>query len=351
MSIDIKVPVPAGKSIPTIDHYASLLLPFEIQGDHCHINQYGCVASEENDSLCVVQIEDNHFSLLPGPEFSPRLYRGQPVFYEECLPSLFRKPMTKAKYLTDLLKKYEFYKMMAEHSIVGHLLEWRIGDKIFKVDMEGLAAHYEFATAMIDVSRSKDVAMFFALCEKNSQGQYAPIVDENREAVLYTINLQTLLYTNNPAFHIIGFQPLPRPDAQKAYSLWVGHGENFNKFPVVSREIIKVRRKESEKYFDMFEGGTKLFPCDPVDNMAKEIRQSMEIDKEVLEKCFERHWIPRIWDKPAEVIAFLGLHGYSVRNKLLRFSEKDKKAIVEKWNSAPPLSPGRVTCRFVAKPV
>lgn len=350
MSIDIEVPVPPGKSIPTIDHYAALLLPFEIEDDHCRINQYGCVVSEEPGSLCVVQTDDSHFSLLPGPEFSPRLYRGQPTFHEVCLPSLFRKPITKAKYLTDLFKKYEFYKLLAEHPIIGHLLEWRIADKTFKIDMEGLAAHYEFATAMIDVSRSKNVATFFALCEKNDEGQYAPIVDESRQAVLYTVNLQALLYTNNPAFHVIGFQPLPRPDAQKAYSLWVSHGKNLNTFPFVSYEILKVRRKDSEKYFDMFEGGTKLFPKDTVDSMAREIRQSMEIDKEVLEMCFQKRWVPRVWDTPGEVIALLGRHGYSVKEKPLRFSDGDKRTIVEKWNNAPPLSADRVTCRFVVKP-
>jgi len=65
---------------------------------------------------------------------------------------------------------------LEECEIFGHLREWRIDGKYFKVDMEGLAAHCEFTTAMIDVSRSKDVAMFFALCEKNGTGQYAPIL-------------------------------------------------------------------------------------------------------------------------------------------------------------------------------
>lgn len=112
MSSHIEIHVPPGKHIPTIEHYAASLLPSEIEDDHCWINQYGCVTSEDTESLLVVQIDGKHFSLLPGPEFSPRLYRGQPNFYEECLPSLFRKPMTQIKYLTDLLKKYEFYNSM-----------------------------------------------------------------------------------------------------------------------------------------------------------------------------------------------------------------------------------------------
>lgn len=349
MSTHIEIPVPLGSSIPTIDHYAALLLPFEIQDDYCWINQCGCVASEDRDSLCIVQTDDKHFSLLPGPEFSPRLYRGQPVFYKECLPSIFRKP-TQIKYLADLLKKYEFYKLMAGHPIVGHLLSWCIDGKYFKIDIEGLAAHYEFATAMIDVSRSRDVAMFFALCEKNSGGRYEPILDETREVVLYTINLQALMYANNPALHVIGFQPLPRPDVQKAYSLWINHRENFNAYPFVSCEIFPVRRKESERYFDMFEGGAKLFPNDPVDDKAREIRQSREIDREVLETCFKRHWIPKVWNNPGEITKYLGRYGYSVKKKQLEFSDGNKKMIIEKWNTSATLSTDRVKCRFVAEP-
>ena len=349
MSTHVEIHVPPGKRIPTIGHYAALLLPFEIEDDHCRINQLGCVASEDSDSLCVVQTDDNHFSLLPGPEFSPRLYRGQPAFYEECLPSLFRKPMTQIKYLTDLLKKYEFYKLMAGHPIVRYLLDWRIDGNYFKVDMEGLATHYGFATAMIDLTRSKDVAMFFALCE-NIKGRYQPIVDESREVVLYTIDLKALMKSNSSDFHVIGFQPLPRPDAQKAYSLWLGHRQNLNECHFVSKEILKVCRKESEKYFDMFEGGTKLFPNDIVDAMALELRQSMEIDREVLEVCFERHLIPKVWANASEVGKFLNEFGYVVSEKRLEFSDEVRRKIVEKWNNTPPLHADKVKCRFVSEP-
>ena len=278
------------------------------------------------------------------------MYRGQPVFYNECLPTLFRKPITQIKYLTDLLKKYEFYKLMAGHPIICYLQRWYIDGKRFKIDMEGLSAHYEFATAMIDVSRSKDVAMFFALCEKNKAGEYLPIIDESREAVLYTVNLKAFLNSGNPPdFNAIGFQALPRPDAQKAYSLWIGYEENFNKKPFVSHQFIRVNRKESEKYFNIFEGGAKLFPKNPVDDISQEIRRSAEIDKEVLEVCFEKHWIPKVWKTPSEVIKFLNHYGYTVKEKQLEFSDEIKNLIIKKWNEGPALTPSRVKCRFVSE--
>jgi len=314
------------------------------------MNQYGCVASENDDALLVVQTDDIHFSLLPGPEFSPRLYRGQPAFYEACVPSLFRHPMTQIKYVTNLLKKYEFYKLMAGHPMIGYLQNWCIDGKYFKIDMEGLSAHYEFATPMIDVSRSKDVAMFFALCEKNQYNEYEPIIDESREIVLYTIDLKTLLENSNARFHIIGFQALPRPDAQKAYSVMVDYMENFSALPFVSYERFGINRKQSETYFELFEGGTKLFPNDIVDEMALQIKTSKEIDREVLEVCFEKQLIPKVWASASDLGKFLNAFGYVVAEKQLAFSEEERKEIVEKWNNNPPLYGDRVKCRFVSEP-
>ena len=343
--------VPPGAKIPTIGNYGSLLLPQEVEDDHFWINEIGYVASKDEHALCVVQIDDKHFSLFPGPEFSPRLYRGQTVFYNRCVPSLFRQPITQIGYLTALLKKYEFYKLMAGHPIIRYLQEWRIDGKHFKIDMEGLSAHYEFATPMIDVSRSKDIAMFFALCKKNERSnRYEPLKDESRKAVLYTVNLKALLEQSNSHFHVIGFQALPRPDAQKAYSILVGYNQNFNDCPLVRREVFRVECKQAEKYFEMFEGGSKLFPNDPIDEMAWKIKQSIEIDREVLEVSFERHFIPNVWANTHEITKLLNEFGYVVREKQLEFSDEVRKNILEKWNSNPPLNAERVKCRFVLEP-
>lgn len=350
----IEIIVPPGAKIPNIESYGSLLLPFAIQDDYCRINNIGCVASENDDDFCVVQTDDHHFSLLPGPEFSPRLYRGQTRFHDQCVPSLFRLKENRIGYLTALLKKYEFYKLIAgSHPIIGYLQNWTIDGKYFKIDMEGLSQHYEFATSMIDVTRSKDIAMFFALCEKNATSKwYEPIIDENREVVLYTVNLKALLENNYPNFHIIGFQALPRPDAQKAYSLFIGDKDNFNIVPFVSYERFKVKRKQSEKYFQMFDEGNRLFPKDDiVTNIAQEIRESKEIDREVVETCYQRHWIPKIWANTSELVKFLNTFGYGVTEKHLEFSAEQKRTIIEKWNSNPPLNSTRVKCRFVYEPL
>ena len=345
-----KITVLKGMNITTIEIYGSLLLEYRIQDDYCRINQEGCVASEDRNALLVVQTDDNHFSLLPGPEFSPRLYRGQTGYHEKSVPPLFRES-TKIESLTNLLKKHEFYKLMSGHPIVRVLQNWCINGKRFKIDMEGLSAHYRFATSMMDVTKSKDIAMFFALCKNIKEtDRYEPIMDENQEVVLYTVDMKTMLEKRKSAIHVIGFQALPRPDVQKAYSLFVDENQNFNEYPFVSGEKFTVNPKQSEKYFEMFDGGAKLFPNDIVDEMAWEIRQTKEIDKEVFEVCFERGLIPKELGNASEVGKFLNEFEYVICEKSLEFSDEERRIIVEKWNSDILLLVDRVKCRFFSEP-
>jgi hypothetical protein len=116
----------------------------------------------------------------------------------------------------------------------------------------------------------------------------------------------------------------------KAYSLFIDHKDNFNIVPFVSYERFRVKRKESEKYFQMFDEGKSLFPEDDiVTNMAQEIRESKEIDREVLETCYQRHWIPKIWANTSELVIFLNTFGYGVAEKHLEFSAEQKRKIIE----------------------
>ena len=335
--------IPEGKKFSDLQAYVSLTLPNEVQEDFCKINHIGCVTSDNEDLLMVIKTDEKHFSLLPGPEFSPRLYRGQTIFYDRCVPALFRQPFTQIKYLTDLLKKYEFCKLMFSHPVLMYLYNWKLSDLSFKVDLDGMAAHYEFGTPFLDVTRSKDVAMFFALCEKNDNN-YLPIMDENRTAVLYTVNLNALIKENKSDFHVVGFQALPRPDAQKAYSVIVGYDQNFNDYKSIKYELIKVDRKQSKKYYELFEGGRLLFPKDPIDVWAEEIKKSMEIDSEVLETSYSQKLIPNVWPKFSELIKFLEKFGYRVCEKDLNFSNSEINDIQDAWNKNPPLNFDRVKC-------
>jgi hypothetical protein len=314
--------IPEGKKFPDLKGHVALTLPIEVQDDCCILNQHGAVTSENEDLLLIVKTDEKHFSLLPGPEFSPRLYRGQTAFYDKCVPLLFRQPITQIKYLIDLVKKYEFYKLMFSHPVLNYLYDWRLGDLSFKVDLEGMAAHYEFGTPFLDVTRSKDVAMFFALCEKSGD-KYQPIMDKTRTAVLYTVYFHELIKEKISDFHVVGFQALPRPDAQKAYSIVVGYNQNLNDYKSIKYELINIDRNKSKKYFELFEGGKILFPENPIDIRAEDIQRSMEVDSEVLETCYSKKLIPNAWTKFSELIKFLEKFGYRICEKQLAFSSSE----------------------------
>ncbi len=179
----------AGKRLPTIAEYKELLLPVDVDVDHFEVNQNGFI-SPDPDTYIPVQIDDKHFRLLPGPEFSPRLYRGQDAYYDKCVPSLHRLAEY-YEYIVQEIKKWEFYKLLFQHPAARYFDNWIIQNKMFSMNFEGLAQHYEFKTSMLDFSRSKDVAMFFAHCKLNEKlNQYEPIRDENQITVLYTLDFK-----------------------------------------------------------------------------------------------------------------------------------------------------------------
>jgi hypothetical protein len=123
-------------------------------------------------------------------------------------------------------------------------------------------------------------------------------------------------------------------------------------YPFVYYEKIRVKRRQSEKYFQMFDGGDKLFPKDDiVTKIVQEIRESKEIDSEVVETCYQRHLIPMIWANTLELVKFLNTFGYGVCEKHLEFSTEQKRKIIEKWDSTPQLNSNRAKCRFVYEPL
>jgi len=229
MSIEV-AKLPHGKRLPTVLEYVHFLMPYSFQQDDCKINNIGAMTTDENDFMTVQY--DNFFTLLPGPEFNPRLYRGQNSFHDPCLPGLYRKA-TQLTIFVNILKNYEFYKfLLGSHPIIYDLMQWVIDGKHFYIDLEGIAQHYEFSTTMIDVTRSKDVALFFAYCQRNYRtNKYEPILDETRQVILYTIDFFSLVKNNCELFNPIGFQGLPRPEVQKACSVPLRVGNDFTKQP------------------------------------------------------------------------------------------------------------------------
>lgn len=74
-----KQTLPQGKRLPTKDDYPSLQMPFAYSQDKVNISNIGAV-TESPDNWNVVSFQEGDeedWALIPGHEFSPKLYRGQ----------------------------------------------------------------------------------------------------------------------------------------------------------------------------------------------------------------------------------------------------------------------------------
>ena len=139
--------------------------------DEIRFNHIGLVTEVGADLLVAIRTSDRHFRFMPDPEFSPRLYRGETTFHNPCVPSVFRDGISPIDRCFAIGKWVELSALVDHHPATHDLKECRIGDLSFDLNIEAIAQHYGFRTRLMDFSRSKDVAMFFATC------QYDPVTE------------------------------------------------------------------------------------------------------------------------------------------------------------------------------
>jgi hypothetical protein len=72
---------------------------------------------------------------------------------------------------------------------------------------------------------------------------------------------------------IIGLQPLSRPAEQYAWCYRLPKGASLNSRRFVSSSQFVHDPRVSIKIFDIFEGGEKLFPYDPISKKALKIER------------------------------------------------------------------------------
>lgn len=271
------------KDIQTLDQYSIMLC------DDTLINHFGCHSTPQQDALFPLKVSDSKCLLLPAPEFSTLLYRGQNAYFEVCKPTLLRK-MNKSEKLKSILKKIEFLSALKTHPLTKvfqtkYFLEKYpdIPNYKLKIDYEAIAQHYEFKTNHLDFSRDKDVAMFFMTCKYDPKNKKFTPMSDNSFGVLYYYDFKLGILQNIHSLNPIGFQPFSRPDKQKAFSIVFNKNLNFNYFDFVQKEKIQLTKEVCEKYYDMFDGGAKLFPKDEISELAYEIQNSNYISKDTIE--------------------------------------------------------------------
>ncbi len=293
-------------------------------------------------------MNETHFKLIPGPEFSPRLYRGQIGFHDPCHASVFR-PMDELEQISNAIKKEEFVLMIREHPVVMELEKTRIKNLLFYTDYEGLAQHYGFKTRYLDATTSLEIAMFFACCPYClSKNAYKQISEDNQSGVLYTIDLRAGMASDKRRIDIVGLQALPRPGAQKAFSIVFETREDFNTSPYVTWEPVQITPKISNQYFEKFQNSKLIFPQDLVDYKAKEIIDSATLSKDAFILYSEKNEIKsgqrkRIQNK-------LVKNGFEFREQNVRFSLDEMRSILSKWRGKKSSFIDKIKARFEYPP-
>jgi len=163
----------------------------------------------------------------------------------------------------------------------------------YKVDFEAIAQHYGYPTQMLDLTRSRDVAMFFATHHIHEDSRPEPAL--GCRAVLYTIDLKRFIKNRantDGDFAPIGLCPLPRPAAQIAFGVKLEQSEDFDLVPGVKKETITVTPELAGHYAGLFDDGRKLFPADPFEDQIKTLRGNGKVSIGALRTAMNGGRIP-----------------------------------------------------------
>lgn len=92
------------------------------------------------------------YLFMPGPKFSPRLYRGQSKFFATCTQSIFRaKSDVDSPYWA--VKSIEFSAAMGHHPATSDLMAYHFTGLDFALRIQAITERYQYPTEPMDFFR------------------------------------------------------------------------------------------------------------------------------------------------------------------------------------------------------
>lgn len=251
------------------------------------------LVTDNMEGLHAVCDEQARARLISGTEFSMQVYRGQTQEHNPCLPSLGRTK-TPEEQLLALCRNIAFEDCIAEHPFVRLAEQSTFLDNPLFIDKEGLAQHYGRPTHMLDVTSNFDVASFFATCAwNNDKRQYVPVTDTKHHGVIYRFSPVLLHDPSVPdsvfgPFHIVGWQPLPRPEQQRAFAVRMKPGQDFSAIPCIECFRFRHSARVSNRIWRSFDEGRELFPADAAAELAVKAEGLYQFTPHQIERAWER---------------------------------------------------------------
>lgn len=220
------------------------------------------------------------------------LYRGQNAHHLPMLPSIARglqssdigvvreaSLVDQAKIVLRLAQSWWFSRELARHPIALHANRLRVD-----LDPIALAQHYGIPTGYLDLTDDFNVSAFFATCYEKS-GEWQPV--SSGEGVIYRVTLDTGFENPFGRYAPLGPQPLPRPSEQCAWVAELPLCHSFDGWPNVSVLHFEHDKHVGDRFLEMFEGGSKLFPPDPLADVASEILSCGAIPSDLVDKALD----------------------------------------------------------------
>lgn len=254
------------KTFPDLDTLQQMLsIPPVNTGSQRFLTGPSGIVTDDMEGLHARLNEAGELHLVSGVEMQQFFYRGQVEEKLPCIPSLGRIATLEGRLLA-LCRAVAFEDALKEHPFVNTAKQSGI-----HVDIGGLAQHYGLQTDMLDITGSFAVACFFATSRwSNESGCYLPVGDDAPQGVIYRVTACMMTERQSDVFHLLGWQPLPRPEQQRAYAIRMKSGQDFvsDQF-ATERAYFKQNSAVSHRIWKEFDEGRALFPDDPA------VRQSV----------------------------------------------------------------------------
>ncbi len=243
---------------------------------------------DDLESLHAQSDEQGNIVLRSGVEFPIWAYRGQISQFRPCVPSLARITDLSGQLLA-LCRNAAFEDAIAHHPYVKLCAETEVLGSRLRIDCQGLAQHYGLATDLLDVTTNFDVASFFATCRFDAySGQYCPVMDCQKTGVLYRLSPVLIEAGSSCEYLDVGWQPLKRPEQQRAAAIRLSKGHDFISLPSVQMACFRQDPKISQRIWELFDEGRALFPPDAAADVAAQAMQLLTFTSDQLDRAWNR---------------------------------------------------------------